>query len=90
MNRKTSEYAVKVLAYSPGRYPVLVVELRTGELQTFYYEAGYDPEQSKPVTKDWLFENAIGRHCFVEVDPPREVTLPTLRDYVSQELLKES
>jgi hypothetical protein len=81
---------VKILAYSPGRYPILVVEFPTGELRTFYYEAGYDPEQSKSVTKDWLFDNAIGRHSFVEVDSPREVTLPTLRDYVSQDLLKES
>ena len=89
MDPTTSEYEVKILAHSPGRYPILVVKLPTGELRTFYYETGYDPEQGKSVTKNWLFENAIGRHCFVEVDSPHEVTLPTLRDYVSRELLEE-
>ncbi|MDQ3920954.1 MAG: hypothetical protein M3248_01175 [Actinomycetota bacterium] len=79
----------KILAYSPGRYPILVVELSPGELRTLYYETGYDPERSKPVTEEWLRDNAIGRHSFVEVDPPREAPIPTLRDYVSRELLGE-
>ena len=79
----------KILAYSPGRYPILVVELASGELRTFYYETGYDPEQTKPVTEDWLRENAIGRHSFIEI-PPREISIFTLRDYVSRELLEES
>jgi hypothetical protein len=38
------ENVAKILAYSPGRYPILVVESPPGELQTFYYETGYDPE----------------------------------------------
>ena len=79
----------KIRAYSPGRYPILVVELPSGELRTFYYETGYDPEKTKPVTEDWLRENAIGRHSFVEVNPPREVQLLALRDYVRRELLEE-
>ncbi|MEJ7871012.1 MAG: hypothetical protein WKF67_02045 [Rubrobacteraceae bacterium] len=77
------------MAYSPGRYPILVVELSSGELRTFYYETGYDPESTKPVTKDWLRENALGRHSFVEVNPPREAQVSFLGDYVRQELLKE-
>ena len=80
---------MKILAYSPGRYPILVVELSPRELRTLYYETGYDPERTKPVTEEWLRENAIGRHSFVEVDPPREVPISTLRDYVSRELLGE-
>ena len=79
----------RVLAHSPGRYPILVVELSPGELRTFYYETGYDPEQTKPVTEDWLRENAIGRHSFVEVDPPYELRVSSLRDYVRKKLLKE-
>jgi hypothetical protein len=90
MDPKTSEDEAKILAYSPGHYPILVVELSTGALRTFYYETGYDPERTKPVTEDWLFENAVGRHCFVKVDPPREIPLLALKDYVCQELLEES
>lgn len=87
---ETPENETRILAHSPGRYPILVVELPSGELRTFYYETGYDPEQTKPVTEEWLRENAIGRHSFVEVDPPREVPLSALRDYVRRELLEES
>lgn len=79
----------KVLAHSPGRYPILVVQLSSGELRTLYYETSYEPERSKSVSEDWLRENALGRHSFVEVDPPREVLLPNLENYVRQELLKE-
>ncbi len=89
MNAETPENEAKILAYSPGRYPIVVVKLSSGELRTFYYETGYDPERTKPVTEDWLRENALGRHSFVEVDPPREVPLPAIRDYVRQELLQE-
>jgi hypothetical protein len=80
----------KILAHSPGRYPILVVELSPGELRTFYYETGYDPERSKPVSEDWLRENALGRHSFVEMKPPREVHISALRDHVRRELLGES
>ncbi|MCA1718433.1 MAG: hypothetical protein LC781_16945 [Actinobacteria bacterium] len=44
---ETRENAAKILAYSPGRYPILVVESSPGELRTFYYETGYDPEQTR-------------------------------------------
>ncbi len=89
MNPETSEKGARILAHSPGRYPILVVKLSSGELRTFYYETGYDPERTKPVTEEWLFENALGRHSFVEVEPPREVPLSALEDYVSRELLEE-
>ncbi len=89
MNPETPEKGAKIRAHSPGRYPILVVELSSGELRTFYYETGYDPERTKPVTEDWLRENALGRHSFIEVDPPRELPLPALEDYVRRELLEE-
>jgi hypothetical protein len=41
------------------------------------------------VAEDWLRENAIGRHSFVELNPPREVQLLALRDYVRRVLLEE-
>ena len=83
------ENVAKILAYSPGRYPILVVESPLGELRTFYYETGYDPEYTKPVSENWLRENALGRHSFVELSPPREVEISALRDYVRQKLLEE-
>ena len=83
------EPEARILAHSPSRYPILVVELPLGELRTFYYETGYDPERTKPVTENWLRENALGRHSFVKVDPPRKVRLSALGDYVSRELLEE-
>lgn len=89
MDTETSENHAKIRAHSPGRYPILVVELPVGELRTFYYESGYDPERTKPVSEDWLRDNALGRHSFVEVDPPREVALSDLKDYVRRELLEE-
>jgi hypothetical protein len=89
MHLEAPENEVKILAYSPGRYPILVVEISPKDLQTLYFETGYDAERTKPVTKEWLCENAIGRHSFVEVDPPREVPISALRDYVSREVLGE-
>ena len=85
---ETAENEARILAHSLGRYPILVVELSPGNLRTFYYETGYNPEQTKPVTEDWLRENAIGRHSFVELDPPYEVPVSSLRDYVRQKLLE--
>ncbi len=79
----------RIFAYSPGRYPILVVELAPGEFRTLYYETGYDPERSKPVTEEWMTENAVGRHSFVKVSPPRDVQTQALRDYVREELLKD-
>ena len=79
----------RIRAYSLGRCPILVVELSSGELRTFYYETGYDPELTKRVTEDWFRENALGRHGFVEITPPREAQVSALKDYVRRELLKE-
>ena len=81
---------MKVRAYSPGRYPILVVELTGGGLRTAYFETGYDLGSAKEVEENWLRENAIGRHSFVEVSPPREISASSLKDYVSRELLEES
>ena len=81
---------VWVMAYSPGRYPILVVEVSPGQLRTVYYETGYDLERTKSVEEDWLNDNALGRHSFVEVTPPRELPPSSLADYVRQELLGES
>lgn len=89
MEAETSMPNAKVFAHSPGRYPILVAELAPGDFRTLYFETGYDPERSKPVTEEWMRENAIGRHSFVEVVPPHEVPAPGLRDYVREELLKD-
>ena len=89
MSEATAEGTVKIRANSPGRYPILVIELAGGELRTVYFETGYDLGGAKRVEEDWLQENALGRHSFVEVDPPRELPAPALRDYVRRELLEE-
>ncbi len=78
---------MKVRACSPGKYPILVVELAGGELRTVYFETDYDLGSAKEVQEDWLRENAIGRHSFVESNPPREIPASSLKDYVSRELL---
>ncbi len=80
---------IKILAHSPGRYPILVVERAPGELRAVYYETGYDADKTKPVTEDWLHDNAIGRHSFVEVNPPREMPVSALKDFVRRELLED-
>jgi hypothetical protein len=80
--------AVKVRAYSPGRYPILVIELPGGGLRTAYYETGYDLDHTKVVEEGWLEENAIGRHSFVEVSPPRKLDVSSLEEYVERELLE--
>lgn len=76
---------VKIRAKSPGSYPILVVEMPSGELRITYYETGYDPERTKPASEDWLEENAIGRHSFTKVEPPEEVQLDAIGDYVRRE-----
>ena len=65
------------------------VELDGGELRTAYFETGYDLNSTKKVEEDWLRDNAIGRHSFVAVDPPREVAPEDLGEYVRRELLGE-
>ena len=79
--------SVRIRANSPGEYPILVVELPSGELRTVYFETGYDLGRAKAVEEDWLRANAIGRHSFVEVDPPVEMPAGSLGDYVRRELL---
>jgi hypothetical protein len=79
---------VRVRAYSPGRYPILVIELPAGELRTVYFETGYDLASAKEVGEGWLRDNAIGRHSFVEADPPLAIAASSLKDYVSRELLR--
>ena len=79
---------MKIRAHSPGRYPILVVELAGDGLRTVYYETGYDLERAKEVEEGWLRDNAIGRHSFVEVSPPREMPAGSLEDYVNGELLE--
>ena len=87
---ETRENPVKVRANSPGKYPILVVELPDGGLRTAYFETGYDLDRSKAVGEDWLGDNAIGRHSFVAVDPPAEVPAAALEGYVRHELLGEA
>ncbi len=81
---------MRLRAYSPGNYPILVIELPGGKLRAVYFETGYDLRKAKEVEEDWLRENAIGRHSFVEADPPREIAASSLEDYVSRELLEKS
>ena len=83
-----AEGKVNIRAYSPGTYPILVVELTSGRLRTVYYETGYDLGRAKEVEEDWLEENAIGRHSFVEVSPPREMPAGSLGGYVNREVLE--
>jgi hypothetical protein len=82
MERDAKRENVTVLARSPGKYPILVVELPSGELCTAYFETGYDLGRTKPVERDWLKDNAIGRHSFVALDPPVEKPATHLADYV--------
>ena len=87
MEGNPTQENVSVLAHSPGRYPILVVELPSGELRTAYFETDYDLGRAKPVERGWLTENAIGRHSFVGVDPPLAKTAGSLADYARSELL---
>ncbi len=84
---ETRENTVKVRANSPGKYPILVVELPDGGLRAAYFEAGYALDRAKTVGEEWLRENAIGRHSFVAVDPPAEVPAAALEGYARRELL---
>ncbi len=87
MEKNTADEKVKIRANSPGQYPILVVELPSGGLRALYFETGYDLGSAKPVEEDWLRENAIGRHSFVEIDPPVETAAGSLGHYVRRELL---
>lgn len=79
--------SVRIRANSLGEYPILVVELPSGGLRAVYFETDYDLGRSKTVEEDWLLENAVGRHSFVEVDPPVKTPARSLGDYVRRELL---
>ena len=87
---ESQETTVKIRANSPGKYPILVVELPDGGLRTAYFETGYDLDRGKTVGESWLKDNAIGRHSFVAVDPPAEVPALSLGGYVRRELLGEA
>ncbi len=87
---ETRENTVKVRANSPGKYPILVVELPDGGLRTAYLETGYELDRSKAVGEDWLRDNAIGRHSFLAVDPPAKVPATALDRYARSELLGEA
>jgi len=86
MEGEKSNESVRIRAHSPGEYPILVVELTSGGLRALYFETGYDLGRAKVVEEDWLLENAIGRHSFVEVDPPVEIPAGSLDDYVRREI----
>ena len=79
---------IRIRANSRGEFPILVVELPSGGLRTVYFETGYDLGHAKTVGEDWLLENAIGRHSFVELDPPVETPEGSIEDYVRRELLE--
>ena len=87
MEGDQAQGSVRILATSPGKYPILVVELPSGGLRAVYFETGYDLGRAKTVEEDWLLENAVGRHSFVELDPPVETPAGSLGDYVRRELL---
>ena len=85
-NTQSSRKTVAVRAYSPDAHPILVLELDSGTLSVVYHETGYDLERGKNVGEEWLKDNAIGRHSFVEVSPPRRMSADDLGDYVAGEL----
>jgi hypothetical protein len=87
MEGKKANQSVRIRAHSPGEFPILVVEFASDGLRAVYFETGYDLGRAKAVEEDWLLENAIGRHSFVEVDPPVEIPAGSLNDYVRQEIL---
>jgi hypothetical protein len=78
MEGDRAQERVRIRANSPGEYPILVVELPSGGLRAVYFETGYDLGRAKTVEEDWLLENAVGRHSFVEVDPPVEMPAGSL------------
>jgi hypothetical protein len=87
MGDASSDTTVKIRARSPGRYPILIVELAGGELRCAYLETGYDLGSAKTVEESWMLENAIGRHDFLEVNPPQEMPASALEDYARRELI---
>lgn len=78
---------VRVRASSPGEHPILIVELANGSLVAAYHETGYDLGRTKPVEEEWMRDNAVGRHSFVEINPPVEVAASELGDYARREVI---
>lgn len=74
-------------AYSPGKFPILVVQMPDDELRLLYYETDYDLEAYKPAEEDWLRDNAIGRHSFIKVETLKELDASRIQDYVESEIL---
>ncbi|MGH3087312.1 MAG: hypothetical protein ACRDSJ_08340 [Rubrobacteraceae bacterium] len=75
---------MKVLARSPGQYPILIVETPDGDLLATHFETGYALGRGKPVERSWVRENAIGRHSFIGVEPPEEVAVSELGNYATE------
>ncbi|MDQ3386572.1 MAG: hypothetical protein M3475_03075 [Actinomycetota bacterium] len=82
-----TDITLKLRAYSPGKFPILVVQTPDDELRLLYYETDYDPEVFKPAKEDWLRDNAIGRHSFIEVETPKDLDASELKEYVESEIL---
>lgn len=83
MSEFAGKTTVAVHAHSPGERSILIVETPDGTYLALHSETGYDVEKGKPVEKDWITENAVGRHSFVEVSPPEEVEASELRGYAA-------
>lgn len=82
-----TDITLKLRAYSPGKLPILVVQTPDDELRLLYYETDYDLEVFKSAKEDWLRDNAIGRHSFVEVETPKDLDASELKEYVESEIL---
>jgi hypothetical protein len=82
-----TDATLKLRAYSPGKFPILVVQMPDDELRLLYYETDYDLEAYKPAEEDWLRDNAIGRHSFTEVETPKDLDASELKEYVESEIL---
>lgn len=87
MSEEIKKNHVRIRAKSPGKSPILIVELPAEELRIAYYETEYDLERTKPANEHWLQENAIGRHSFIAVESPEDVAADAILDYVRREVL---
>jgi hypothetical protein len=82
-----TDATLKLRAYSPGKFPILVVQMPDDELRLLYYETDYDLEAYKPAEENWLRDNAIGRHSFIKVEISKELDASRIQDYVESEIL---
>lgn len=83
MTENQTDKTVRVMARSPGKFPVLIVEASSGKLLATHFETSYDLGAGKTVEPGWVKDNAIGRHSFIEVDPPDEMPAKALSDYAN-------